>query len=101
MREERVPKPDVKFDSEVIESEVGHTLKTEGERPVRNNKSWIAMLRQWFVPCPRCREISLVVGIREGDQHVCKACGHRFSANLMRVYEDRDVIPGANAPDRL
>jgi hypothetical protein len=101
LREESVQEPEVKLDSDIMESEVGNTLKMERARPSLNNDSWLGMLRRWLVPCPRCREISFVVGIREGDQHVCKACGHRFSATLMRVYEDRDLIPRATAPDRL
>lgn len=91
----------MKCDSEVGGSEGGDTLAMEGERPVRSGKSWIAMLRQWFVPCPRCRETSLVVGIREGDQHVCKACGHRFLAVLTRVDRDSDLTRDATAIEYL
>lgn len=36
------------------------------------------MLRRWIVECPRCAGVWLVVGAREKDGHVCKACGHRF-----------------------
>jgi rRNA maturation endonuclease Nob1 len=40
------------------------------------------MLRRWFVRCPRCAEVWLVVGAREDDRHVCKGCGHGFVIRL-------------------
>ena len=36
------------------------------------------MLRRWIVECPQCAQVWLVVGARERDDHVCKACGHGF-----------------------
>ena len=45
---------------------------------VRGGRRWLEMLRRWIVECPRCEEVWLVVGAREMDDHVCKACGHGF-----------------------
>ena len=48
-------------------------------RPVkRAEKIRPENLRRWFVECPRCAEVWLVVGARENDRHVCKGCGHGF-----------------------
>ncbi len=52
-------------------------------RPVRRGgESWSKILRRWFVECPRCAEVWLVVGARENDRHVCKGCGHSFVITL-------------------
>jgi rubredoxin len=45
---------------------------------VRGGGRWREMLRRWIVECPRCGQAWLVVGAREMDGHVCKACGHGF-----------------------
>lgn len=45
---------------------------------VRGDGRWREMLRRWIVECPRCGQVWLVVGAREMDGHVCKACGHGF-----------------------
>jgi hypothetical protein len=39
---------------------------------------WLEALRRWIVECPQCAEVWLVVGARDADGHVCKACGHGF-----------------------
>ena len=40
--------------------------------------SWLEALCRWIVECPRCAQVWLVVGARDTDGHVCKACGHGF-----------------------
>ena len=45
---------------------------------VRDGGRWLERLRRWIVECPRCAQVWLVVGAREMDGHVCKACGHGF-----------------------
>lgn len=58
----------------------GRQVATPESRPVpRKDKSWPAMLRRWFVQCPQCAEVWLVVGARVDDRHVCKGCGHGFA----------------------
>ena len=48
-------------------------------RPIkRGDESWSKILRRWFVECPQCGEVWLVVGARENDRHVCKSCGRGF-----------------------
>lgn len=44
--------------------------------------------------CPTCSKSWLVVGLREGDRHICKACGCEFrvTASLLSA--------GAGAPPR-
>lgn len=51
------------------------------------------MLRRWFVRCPRCAEVWLVVGAREGDRHVCKGCGHGFAVSLQAVQAGDPPVP--------
>ena len=52
-------------------------------KPVEGSgESWSAILRRWFVECPQCAEVWLVVGAREDDRHVCKGCGHGFAIRL-------------------
>lgn len=48
----------------------------------RAKVGWPEMLRRWFVRCPRCAEVWLVVGAREGERHLCKGCGHGFVIRL-------------------
>lgn len=54
----------------------------------RSGESWPAILRRWFVKCPRCGEVWLVAGARENDRHVCKGCGHGFDIRFPAVPED-------------
>ena len=48
----------------------------------RAKVGWPEILRRWFVRCPRCAEVWLVVGAREDDGHMCKGCGHGFVIRL-------------------
>lgn len=48
----------------------------------RAKVGWPEILRRWFVRCPRCSEVWLVVGARDDDRHVCKGCGHGFVIRL-------------------
>jgi len=48
----------------------------------RRKVGWPEILRRWFVRCPRCAEVWLVVGAREDERHVCKGCGHGFPIRL-------------------
>jgi uncharacterized protein (DUF983 family) len=48
----------------------------------REKVGWPEMLRRWFVRCPRCAEVWLIVGAREDTGHVCKGCGHGFVIRL-------------------
>lgn len=48
----------------------------------RAEGGWPEILRRWFVRCPRCAEVWLVVGVREDDRHLCKGCGHGFRIRL-------------------
>ena len=48
----------------------------------RAKVGWPEILRRWFVRCPRCAEVWLVVGAREDERHVCKGCGHGFVISL-------------------
>jgi len=48
----------------------------------RAGRRWPEILRRWFVRCPRCSEVWLVVGARDDDRHVCKGCGHGFVIRL-------------------
>lgn len=45
-------------------------------------KRWPEFLRRWYVRCPRCSVVWLVVGARDKDPHVCKGCGHGFAITL-------------------
>lgn len=58
--------------------EIGYVVMPESEPVKRADGSWSEILRRWFVECPRCAEVWLVVGARENEQHVCKGCGHGF-----------------------
>lgn len=49
----------------------------------RSKVGWPEILRRWFVRCPRCAEVWLVVGAREDDSHLCKGCGHGFVIRLL------------------
>ena len=59
----------------------------------RPGESWPAILRRWFVECPRCGEVWLVVGARENDSHVCKGCGHGFEIRFPVLPEDEPSEP--------
>lgn len=53
-------------------------------RPVKRvDESWSEILRRWFVECPQCAQVWLVVGARENDRHVCKSCGHGFAIRFL------------------
>ncbi len=64
-------------------------------RVERAKVGWPEMLRRWFVRCPRCAEVWLVVGAREDDRHVCKGCGHGFVIRLPAEAADTPTPKGA------
>ena len=39
---------------------------------------WGGRVRRMIVRCGGCAQGWLVFGLRRGDTHVCKDCGHRF-----------------------
>ena len=52
------------------------------------------MLRRWYVRCPGCAVVWLVVGARENDNHVCKGCGHGFAIRLSAARGDEPLPRG-------
>lgn len=40
------------------------------------------ILRARSLRCPQCGETWLVFGVREGDRHICKACGEESAVPL-------------------
>lgn len=61
-----------------------HALVTTREGVKNMGLGWREILRDWSQRCPRCGETWLVIGAREGDQHICKSCGHGFSIQRQR-----------------
>lgn len=65
-----------------------YVVLPEGRPVMRSGESWSEILRRWFVECPQCAEVWLVVGARENDHHVCKGCGHGFAIRFPVAPED-------------
>ena len=59
-----------------------------------------AILRRWFVRCPRCSEVWLVVGARDDERHVCKGCGHGFVIRLSKQQAGDTPTPKGAAASR-
>ena len=38
--------------------------------------------------CPTCANAWLVIGLREGDRHICKACGCEFPVTASLLTRD-------------
>lgn len=66
----------------------------------RAKVGWPEMLRRWFVRCPRCAEVWLVVGARDDDRHACKGCGHVFVISLATVQAGDVPTPKGAAGSR-
>jgi len=47
--------------------------------------NWREILRNWSQQCPQCGKKWLVMGAREGDQHICKSCGEHFRIQRQRL----------------
>lgn len=77
-------------------SESGYVVLSNGvtKKRVRASESWLEIMRRWIIECPQCSEVWLVVGAHDGDDHVCRDCGHSFAINL------ESSAPGPDAPDR-
>ncbi len=52
-------------------------------------ETWSEILQRWFVECPQCTNVWLVVGARESDAHVCKGCGHGFAIKTSVARSER------------
>lgn len=57
-------------------------------------KKWPELVRRWYVRCPGCAVVWLVVGARENDYHVCKGCGHGFDIKLSGARGDEPTPRG-------
>ncbi len=68
--------------------EIGYVVMPESRPVKRSDESWSEILRRWFVRCPQCAEVWLVVGARENDCHLCKGCGHGFVIRFSTAQED-------------
>lgn len=75
-----------------------HVVEPESRPVKRVDESRSKILRQWFVECPQCAQVWLVVGARENDRHVCKGCGHGFAIRFLAA--PKEGLPRADVAAR-
>jgi rRNA maturation endonuclease Nob1 len=49
-------------------------------------------MHQWLERCPHCKQIWMIFNRKNGEQHLCKACGNKFTLGEQKVEPEKSMM---------
>lgn len=53
-----------------------------------SKNGWLEDLKRQLQTCPHCGQHWLIVGLKNGEEHLCRDCGQRFVIKLAHCLND-------------